>query len=87
MSGPRNLKAYRAALRVRAQVRAILAARSQLQEPITAAEVRRMLPPDLRRSLPTIANHMRRARIEAQIEALPNTSGPIDESDVVCIAP
>lgn len=67
MTGPRNRPGYLAGQRVRAAVRALLASRTQLEPPLTAEQINRLLPPDLRRVTSVINWHRRAVQLECAL--------------------
>ena len=74
----RNIKAYDDGQAVRAAVREILAAHTQLSWPLTAKKINAHLPEHLRRGDSDIRHHIRAIRREAasHVGATPIPSAP-----------
>jgi hypothetical protein len=73
---PRNAKAFRAGMRVRAAVRDLLASRTQLEPQLTAPQINALLPPQLRRCTSVIRWHRRCLQTEYLIQSITDRPPP-----------
>lgn len=71
MSAPRNLRAYERGQALRNEIRVILESRSQLQPPLTARAILKLL--ECRRPMPserTVQWHVTQLRLQEELESL-----------------